>query len=257
MKKKISLLGLVLVLVLGLFTGCGRSDTTEYDQAELEQYADYIIQSFSMMSEENAASFQNVSDLELDLTLLNIGLPITSDNFLSMIDAWNSGVDECGAFVSRGDYTMKTTNDGVRLTTEASFADRDASIEFAFDEKSNMESLTVSASYTIGEILQKAGLNTVLGMGTTFVVLIFLSFIIWLLKFIPVLEKKFRKSPEAVPSSEGTAAAPAPVPAADTDMTDDTELAAVIAAAVAAAEGTSPDGFIVRSIKRRKSNNWN
>lgn len=257
MKKKISLLGLVLVLVLGLFTGCGRSDTTEYDQAELEQYADYIIQSFSMMTEENAASFQNASDLELDLTLLNIGLPITSDNFLSMIDAWNSGVDECGTFVSRGDYTMETTNDGVRLTTEASFADRDASIEFAFDENSNMESLTVSANYTIGEILQKAGLNTVLGMGTTFVVLIFLSFIIWLLKFIPVLEKKFRKNPETPSSSEETVTAPVPVPVTEADVTDDTELAAVIAAAVAASEGTSPDGFIVRSIKRRKSNKWN
>ena len=37
----------------------------------------------------------------------------------------------------------------------------------------------------------------------------------------------------------------------------DEELAAVIAAAVAASEGTSTDGFIVRSIKRRKSNKWN
>ena len=28
-------------------------------------------------------------------------------------------------------------------------------------------------------------------------------------------------------------------------------------AAIAAAEGTSTDGFVVRSIKRRKSNRWN
>jgi hypothetical protein len=38
---------------------------------------------------------------------------------------------------------------------------------------------------------------------------------------------------------------------------DDTELVAVIAAAIAAAEGTTTDGFVVRSIKRRKSNKWN
>lgn len=38
------------------------------------------------------------------------------------------------------------------------------------------------------------------------------------------------------------------------DVTED-ELAAVIAA-IAASEGTSADGFIVRSIKRRKSNKW-
>ena len=37
----------------------------------------------------------------------------------------------------------------------------------------------------------------------------------------------------------------------------DTELVAVIAAAIATAEGTTTDGFVVRSIKRRKSNKWN
>mgnify|MGYP000898117842 CR=1 FL=1 len=41
------------------------------------------------------------------------------------------------------------------------------------------------------------------------------------------------------------------------DLTDDLELVAVIAAAIAASEGTSTDGFVVRSIKRRKSNKWN
>ena len=152
---------------------------------------------------------------------------------------------------------MEMTNDGPVLTTEGNFADRDATLEFAFDDKGNMGSLTVSASYTTGEILQKAGLNTVLGMGTTFVVLIFLSFIIWLLKYIPVLEKKFRKSPAPAVEAPQAAAVPAAVPEIEDDVTDDTELAAVIAAAVAASEGTSPDGFVVRSIRRRKSNKWN
>ncbi len=257
MKKKISLLGLVLILALGLFTGCSKSDTTEYDQAQLEQYADFIIQNFSMMSETQMESFQDMSELELDLTMLNTGVPISGENFLTMIDAWNSGIEECGVFVDYGEYTMKVTNDGPVLTTEVNFADRDGTMEFAFDEKSNMESLTISADYTIGEILQKAGLNTVLGMGTTFVVLIFLSFIIWLLKFIPVLEKKFRKSPEPSAEVQKTASAAESAPVAEEDVTNDTELAAVIAAAVAASEGTSPDGFVVRSIKRRKSNKWN
>lgn len=257
MKKKISLLGLVLILALGLFTGCSKSDTTEYDQAELEQYADFIIQNFSAMSADDMAFFSDLSDLELDLTMLDTGVPITGENFLSMIDAWNAGVEECGAFVDRGDYTMEVTNDGPTLSAEVNFTDRSGTVEFAFDEDGNMESLTVSADYSIGEILQKAGLNTVLGMGTTFAVLIFLSFIIWLLKFIPALEKKFRKTPETAAIAAEPAAASAPAPVAEPDEADDTELAAVIAAAVAASEGTSPDGFVVRSIKRRKSNKWN
>ena len=40
------------------------------------------------------------------------------------------------------------------------------------------------------------------------------------------------------------------------EMTDDLELIAVITAAIAAQEGTSTDGFVVRSIRRRTSNNW-
>ena len=87
MKKKISLLGLVLILALGLFTGCSKSDTTEYNQAELEQYADFIIQNFSAMSADDMAFFSDLSDLELDLTMLDTGVPITGENFLSMIDA--------------------------------------------------------------------------------------------------------------------------------------------------------------------------
>ena len=39
-------------------------------------------------------------------------------------------------------------------------------------------------------------------------------------------------------------------------MTDDGELVAVIAAAIAASEEVPADGVIVRSIRRRKSNKW-
>ena len=45
--------------------------------------------------------------------------------------------------------------------------------------------------------------------------------------------------------------APAPVVIQEEPETDDGELVAVIAAAIAAAEGTSADGFVVRSIRRR------
>ena len=108
------------------------------------------------------------------------------------------------------------------------------------------------------EILKKAGLNTILGMGTVFVVLIFISFIISLFKFIPALEQKFKKSAKTeIVNEKPTAALKTEMPEVSEDVTEDTELAAVIAAAIAASEGTSADGFIVRSIKRRKSNKWN
>ena len=68
-------------------------------------------------------------------------------------------------------------------------------------------------------------------------------------------------APKAAPApAAAPKAAPAPAVAAaveEAEEMDDTELVAVIAAAIAAAEGTTTDGFVVRSIKRRKSNKWN
>ena len=118
-----------------------------------------------------------------------------------------------------------------------------------------MESMDVSAHYSTGEILKKAGLNTVLGMGTVFVVLIFISFIIYLLGYIPKLQEKLANKDKKVEEKKEAPVQAAPAPAAAAE--DDAELVAVIAAAIAAAEGTSTDGFVVRSIKRRKSNRWN
>ena len=83
-----------------------------------------------------------------------------------------------------------------------------ADIEFTFDEEQKMDSTTINAHYSTSEILKKAGLNTILGMGTVFVVLIFISFIISLFRFIPELEKK-NKNKTAEPAK-----APAPTPAA-------------------------------------------
>lgn len=254
MKKKISLLGLILILVLS-FTGCGKSETTEYDQTRFEQYAEFVVQNFEAMTTEQLDSFSDMRDLQLDTQLMNVGLPVDGEDFLTMISSWEAAEEECGAYVEHGDWTMEVKNDGVSLTSEAKYENRDADIVFSFDEKGNMESMDVSAHYSTGEILEKAGLNTVLGMGTVFVVLIFISFIIYLLGYIPKFQEKLANKDKKVEEKKEAPvqASPAPVAAAE----DDAELVAVIAAAIAAAEGTSTDGFVVRSIKRRKSNRWN
>lgn len=255
MKKKLSIAGLVLILIFSL-AGCGsKAAESEYNQEELEQYAGAIIKNFSSMSEEDFDQYRSMSDYSLEYMLMMTGLPVAGEDLRTMIDSWESGQEDCGEFEDIGDFTMEISNTGAVLSAPLTGKDRDAELQFSFDEKGQMESLTVNAHYSTGEILKKAGLNTVLGMGTVFVVLIFISFIISLFEKIPALEEKFRKK-EAVPA----APAPAPVPAAAAPVAaeaDDSELIAVIAAAIAAAEGTTTDGFVVRSIKRRKSNKWN
>lgn len=102
---------------------------------------------------------------------------------------------------------------------------------------------------TIGEILAKAGIDTLLGMGTVFLMLMFISFVIYLFRFV-----NGEKKPEIQAETEA-AALETPEPQGRED-----QLAAVIAAAVAASlredketeKEIDPDEYIVRSIKRRR-----
>lgn len=252
MKKRISLLVCVLAAA-GSFAGCSQEDTSaQYDAATLEQVSEAMIVNFSQMEEDNFQQFKDLSDYQLEFTMMQSGLPVEGEDFLSMIGSWEAAESECGEYVKHGEYEIKDTAKEVTVSTQAEFEDRNADIIFKFDKnKMTLKSMDVSAKYSTGEILKKAGLNTLLGMGTVFVVLIFLSFIISLFKYIPNGEKKAAKEKQT------TKAEPAVQPVVEEDVTDDLELVVIITAAIAASEGTSSDGFVVRSIRRRKSNNWN
>ena len=97
-----------------------------------------------------------------------------------------------------------------------------------------------------------AALNTVIGMGTVFVVLIIIIGVISLFKFIPVIQDRLAKKKASEAQAESGSAAVETINAPEeADLTDDLELVAVIAAAIAASEGAaSADGFVVRSIRK-------
>lgn len=253
MKKKISLLLCVLVLALS-FVGCSEEKVSKTTRETLEQSAEVFIGSFSQMADEDLESFKSVSDFQLDYIMMSNYLPVTGENFLGLINSWQAAEEECGEYVGHGDYEVAVTNDGYEVSTEAEYKNRKATILFVFDEDMNVESMDVSAKFSMGEVLTKAGLNTLLGMGTVFVVLIFLAFLISLMKYIPVLMDVFTKKEKKVAVEEVTASTETVVES--TETVDDLELIAVITAAIAAQEGTSTDGFVVRSIRRRPSNNW-
>lgn len=119
----------------------------------------------------------------------------------------------------------------------------------------------VSAEVTIPEAL----LHTVISMAIVFAVLILISFIIYLLKFVPGLlagdRKKKAEVRETVPVKE-TVKPKAEQPAAVTAApAGEQQIVAVLAAAVAAymeAETGVPveaDGLVIRSIKKRSFSN--
>ncbi len=101
--------------------------------------------------------------------------------------------------------------------------------------------------------MAKAGMNTLLGMGTVFLVLIFISILISCFKFISVFENKVK----AKNTAPAPAAAPVAAPAAEEEeLVDDLELVAVITAAIAASTNSSTDSLVVRSIKRAPGAKW-
>ena len=253
MRKKISLLLCVLAAML-CFTACGSSkEAVEYDEASMEQVTEFLIEYCSNADDAMMEQWSDMSEFNMNLQLTQAGLPIEPGSFISTMDAWKAAVKECGDYVSHGDYTYEASGKEVKVSTEAEFKDRDATITFVFDDRLYLDSMTVDAEYTTGEILEKAGLN----MGTVFVVLIFISLIISLFRFIPAIENAFKRKPAAEMKKESVPAKEPAAKEAQVSETDDTELIAVISAAIAAAEGTSTDGFIVRSIRRRPSNKWN
>lgn len=99
----------------------------------------------------------------------------------------------------------------------------------------------------LGSVMANAGVNTLLGMGTVFTVLILIMCVIYSFNLFNGSSKKPAKVEE---KKTGVDNAVAQI-AANEEVSDDTELVAVIAAAIAAYEGSaSTDGYVVRSIRR-------
>ena len=79
--------------------------------------------------------------------------------------------------------------------------------------------------------------------------MIFISFIISCLKYVNVFENKGNKNKSEGVAQQAVENAIAQIVQKENKL-DDLELVAAITAAIAAYEGTSADGFVVRSIKK-------
>lgn len=155
--------------------------------------------------------------------------------------AWNGAKEELGDMKETGSVEIEYSNDEYTATVPVTFEKEDAEFIYVFDKNLTPTSLSVDVKYSFATTMKNAALNTVMGLGTVFVILIMLIFLISLFQFIPgsgAQEAKAKKK-----AAEEAAAAPV-------QEADNSELIAVIAAAIAASEGTSTDGFVVRSIRK-------
>lgn len=273
MKKKLLILSLLAVLVFAL-TGCTKELPSDFDADGYSQQCKAwveLVLNLSSQNEEVLAICANdvgfvISDE--DAETIGMDLDLLQDIFAGTATAKDEA-GELGSSVKDISYEME--NDTVTVICTVSFAERDVNYEFTYSPNEKAEynpyvaqyeltQVVVSAQYTKGELLQMAGMNTLMGMGVVFLALIFISLIISLFKFLPGSGAKQQKAKEAAKqaAAENASAAKqniAAKPSASENLMDNKELVAVITAAIYAANAEGPaivssDKLVVRSIKR-------
>ena len=168
-----------------------------------------------------------------------------------LISRWDEAQEEAGEYKELGEFTITKSGKTLTCEQEIIFENRPVILTYVYTYYNmQLEDITVDPVQTLGEKMTNAALNTLMGMGVVFTVLILISLIISCFKFLSRFEQKGIQQKAAPAAKEPVALVPPAVEEAITQQ-DDLELAAVIAAAIAASTGTSTDDFVVRSIKRR------
>ena len=192
--------------------------------------------------------------------LTNTIIPLTEDEIAAYMEsgdaftenamtAWDSAREDLGDLKKAGSAEIEYSNDEYTATVPVEFEKEDAEFIYVFDKNLTPTSLSVDVKYSFATTMN-AALNTIMGLGTVFVILAMLIFLISLFQFIPGSGAQQEKAKKKAAEEAASAPTPAPVAAAPVQEADNSELIAVIAAAIAASEGTSTDGFVVRSIRK-------
>ncbi|MDD6615675.1 MAG: OadG family transporter subunit [Lachnospiraceae bacterium] len=221
------------------------AEAASYDpSAQVKTYMEQYLSQLSTMSDEQLQSMVDNGD--------------TTSAKLAY--TWMGVKEDLGNFVELGtpEVTMGTTS--IEAVAEAKYdgVGDNTTVEVTFDmNQDGTFTMDWNVDYPMSVLMQQAALNTLMGVGIVFLALLFLSFLISKLHYIPdMIESRAKKNAAPAPVP---AAAPAPAAAPveeEEELVDDCELAAVIAAAIAAAENTSTDGFVVRSIRKANKRNW-
>lgn len=307
-KKKLLLIVSMLAVTFAL-AGCASSDKKvefDYDPDELAQ----------MVQDQATQYMQEASIPEKYNYYIEKGEEAgMSESVIDAIKVFGTVEKDYGKFIEfKSDYKCEEVDDKVIVSVYAECADQEAIVkatfvnneveydlqrymainQYNYTEDNVAQALKdsgiypytiseyeVSANQTMTDKMKDAGANTVIGMGIVFIALIFISFIISLLKYVPALldketrekrkAEKVKKAQEAVAAgSDASTTGSTPAPAGIVDIVNtatgesvmnDSELVAVISAAVMAAQGgktrvrvnyPSNDKLVVRPRKKNK-----
>ncbi len=243
MKKFTSILA-VITCVFAL-TACGGTEANTLSGTPLDASMEASVVSYGeqLVAEIDSIVRQGQTEQYSDDAVFGPALS-TYETSLSDIGEIQGYDNEQAVINDDGDYVINIGIDG---------SDHDADVVITVSTTGTPTNVSTNVRYSFEELMEQAALNTVLGMGTTFIILIVLACIISAFGLIGKSQENKNKKAAAQKEAE----APAPVVAEvqpEAPAADDNELIAVIAAAVAASEGkTSTDGFVVRSIRKARS----
>ena len=239
MKKLLLVLGMITCM-FGL-TACGGTveevDNYGITEADAFAYADGLIETMNQ------------------IVLAGQIEQYESDNVIyTALTNYEKALPDMGDYQSVTDHEI-IYDDGILMNVTVQGSLRPANVEIMLDEDLVLLSIATNVTYTFGETMTKAALNTLMGMGTVFAVLILIIALISCFSFIPKIQAAFsgKKEEKTVTETKVVQQIVKNEEVAYEDVTDDTELVAVIAAAIAAYEGSgSASGYVVRSLKRRR-----
>lgn len=312
-KKKLLLIVSMLAVTFAL-AGCSSSSKKvafKYNKDDMKNYAISYAKSWMSLTQVDQVynyAVENGTDEGL------------TESDIDAIKVFSSLEADYGKFIDfKSDYDCEEVDDKVVISLYAECAEKEAIVKATFvdnsvvyeynkymymtqnsvsDEEADsyltsngvfpykISEFEVAANQTMKDKMKDAGANTVIGMGIVFIALIFISFIISLLKYVPaLLDKKTREKKKAEKAKKAqeavnTAAAddeddtptmrmPAPAAgivdivntATGESVMNDSELVAVISAAVMAAQGgntrvrvnyPSNDKLVVRPRRKNK-----
>jgi len=267
MKKIKSFLLIAFVMVLSFNTlSFAEEFSIEYDEKTIKEDAETLFEQF--------APYTEFSDFELDYVCNygNNGQPLDFV-YQRAIQAIKNVNGELGDFNSEADLetTIEECEDHLNVIVVGSFEKANLKMIMDYREFNDglyaydfeVEKVVATEDKTMKEALSDAALNTVMGLTTVFTVLLLIAFIISLFKYVSVFEKMLanrKAKKEAKRNAKNNNAIDNTITQIvereeTQNLTDDLELVAVIAAAIAEYEGTSTDSFVVRSINKRQ-NKW-
>lgn len=247
MKKKLLLL-LSLVLCMVCMAGCEKKTTQ--DAAIDDEIKTTIINTLDYnFSEWAKADFTAMAESEE-----------IDDGSKSQYKSWQDLKDKIGELRSQTEPALTVEEEEITAKLTGEFENGKVEFTMTFANTGSALSLTVNEIESIGKIMEKALLNTLMGMGTVFVVLIIIILVIGSFGFIGKSQAKKQAAKEAE-KKENAVSAPAvmaPVMEEPENVMDDLELVAVITAAIMASLGEEApaEGLVVRSIKKRNASKW-